>query len=157
MFKKPKEAKSIENLYQSAYWHLAKRDMSIYEIRKKLLAKTQNMEWVESVINDLIEKNYINEERFVEGFIRSSGQNSRHGPNKIRQNLLYIKGVSNREMISNKFAESECDFFEIAKELLEKKFGVEELDYKKKGKAYAYLSSRGFEKDQITYALECQN
>ncbi len=50
--KKPFQAKSVENVMNSAMYHLGQRDMTISELTKKLHNKTDNTEW----INETIEK-----------------------------------------------------------------------------------------------------
>ena len=110
--RKAKEAKSVENLYQSAYWHLAKRDMSAWEIEEKLRAKTDNEGWISEVMSHLFEKNHLDDARFVEGFIRYSHAHSRHGPKKIRQSLIQSRGIRDEALIREKFDNTDCDFFE---------------------------------------------
>ncbi|MGF1725333.1 RecX family transcriptional regulator [Photobacterium nomapromontoriensis] len=58
-----KQAKSIDNVYGSAFYHLEAKDRTIDELRKKLVAKTDNQEWIETVLNDLIERGYLKSDK----------------------------------------------------------------------------------------------
>jgi regulatory protein len=54
-----KPAKTIDNVYGSAFYHLEAKDRTINELRKKLIAKTDNQEWIDTVLNDLVERGYL--------------------------------------------------------------------------------------------------
>ena len=41
-----RQAKSIVNVFNSAYWHLSQQDFTVAEIRSKLARKTENIEWI---------------------------------------------------------------------------------------------------------------
>ncbi|MGN2613829.1 hypothetical protein ACTFQ6_19080 [Aliivibrio fischeri] len=47
-----KQAKTIDNVYGSAFYHLEAKDRTIDELRKKLEAKTDNQEWIDTVLSD---------------------------------------------------------------------------------------------------------
>lgn len=132
----------------SAIYSLAMREHS----RKELHQKLQKKEYVEGVdivllLNELEESNYLCEERFTESFIRyraSRGQ----GSMKITSELNN-RGITTL-MISRALAVAEVDWFKIAKDQLEKKFGKSKSnDYKEKAKRMRFLSMRGFTSDVI--------
>lgn len=54
-----KQAKTIDNVYGSAFYHLEAKDRTIDELRKKLEAKTDNQEWIDTVLSDLIDRGYL--------------------------------------------------------------------------------------------------
>lgn len=58
-----KQAKTIDNVYGSAFYHLEAKDRTIDELRKKLVAKTDNQEWIDTVLNDLIERGYLKSDK----------------------------------------------------------------------------------------------
>ena len=132
----------------SAIYSLAMREHS----RKELHQKLQKKEYVEGVdidqlLNELEKSNYLCEERFTESFIRyrvSRGQ----GSMKISSELNN-RGITTL-MISRALAVAEVDWFKIAKDQLEKKFGKSKsADYKEKAKRMRFLSMRGFTSDVI--------
>lgn len=132
----------------SALYSLAMREHSRFEIYNKLCKK----DYVEGVdlqalLDKLEEKNYINEERFTESFVRyrvSRGQ----GPVKITSELRR-KGVSS-SLISQVMQDAEADWFDLATQQLEKKFGraIPE-DFKEKAKRMRFLSARGFDAEVV--------
>ena len=137
----------------SAIYSLAMREHS----RKELYNKLQKKEYVEGVdieklLDELEEKNYLNEQRFAESFLRyrsSKGQ----GSVKITSEL-YSRGI-NRNLIDQTFEKSEINWFNKAKEQLEKKFGKEKsIDFKEKCKRMRFLSSRGFSSEIVHSIVE---
>lgn len=88
-----KQAKTIDNVYGSAYYHLETKDRTIGELRKKLEAKTDNQEWIDTVINDLIERGYLkSDERFAIHFVELAF-NAEKGSQFIHTKLKE-KGIS---------------------------------------------------------------
>ena len=45
-----RQAKTIDNVFNSAYWHLGQQDFTINEIRTKLERKTDNQQWIDTVL-----------------------------------------------------------------------------------------------------------
>ena len=137
----------------SAIYSLAMREHSRLEIYNKL----QKKEYVEGVdieklLNELEESNYLNEERFTESFIRyraSRGQ----GQLKIMSEL-YSRGIK-KSLTDESMRNSEVNWFDLAIEQMEKKFGkTKSIDYKEKTKRMRFLSSRGFTGEIIHTIVE---
>ncbi len=136
----------------SAIYSLAMREHSRQELYKKLIQKEYS-EGVElnKLLDELEESDYLNDQRFTESFIRyrvSRGQ----GKVKI-SNDLKMRGVS-VSLISYSMKQSDADWFALASQLREKKYG-EDIpdDYKEKVKQMRFLSSRGFDAEMIRYAI----
>jgi len=125
----------------SAVYSLAMREHSRLEIRKKLAKKdfSDGVD-IEKLLNELEEKNYLNEERFIESYIRyrsSRGQGNLKISNELRQ-----RGISS-SAISIFMQQSEVDWLQLAKAEYEKKFGLNSsVDYREKSKRMRFLSSR---------------
>lgn len=137
----------------SAIYSLAMREHS----RKELYQKLQKKDYVEGVdvlklLDELEEKDYLNEQRFAESFTRyraSRGQ----GPVKISSEL-YIRGI-NKSLISRTLRNSEINWFEKAVEQMVKKFGkTKSIDFKEKAKRMRFLASRGFSHEIIHTIVE---
>lgn len=137
----------------SAIYSLAMREHS----RKELHIKLQKKDYVEGIdvnqlLDELEEKDYLNEQRFAESFLRyrsSRGQ----GSVKISSEL-YNRGI-NKNLISQVFENSEINWFDKALEQLEKKFGkTKSLDFKERCKRMRFLSSRGFSSEIIHSIVE---
>jgi len=127
----------------SAVYLLAMREHSRSEIRNKLKRKecSDNVD-LDALLDKLEEKDYLNEERFTESFIRyrvSRGQ----GSIKI-VNELKIRGISSY-LINRSIQKLEIDWEQVAIEQREKKFGDgQPIDIREKARQVRFLSGRGF-------------
>ena len=110
---------------------------------------------IDLLIGELMQFNFLNEERYARSFARGKFRIKKWGRMKIRMELkkrdIYFKCID--------FAMEEIDdkaYFETLKGVLQKKNELEkETDpYKRKAKLTRYLFSRGFEYDLIREALE---
>jgi len=110
---------------------------------------------IDLLIGELMQFNFLNEERYARSFARGKFRIKKWGRMKIRMELkkrdIYFKCID--------FAMEEIDdkaYFETLKQVLQKKNELEkEKDsYKRKAKLTRYLVSRGFEYDLIRDALE---
>lgn len=131
---------------------LGGREHAIKEMQSKLKQRGHSEEDIAVTIQSLIEMNYLNDQRFAEMFVR--GRVSKPlGALRIKQELMQ-KGVK-EEFASQAIKDSDADWFELAKVLKERRFGDERhKDFKEKAKQMRYLQYRGFNFDQINYALE---
>lgn len=136
----------------SAIYSLAMREHSRLEIKNKLKKKdfSEDVD-LDVLLDELEDKNYLNEERFTESFIRyrsSRGQ----GPLKISSEL-YKRGIALTK-ISNAMQSSEIDWYKHANEQREKKFGLQlPFDFKEKSRQMRFLQGRGFDHDMINQAI----
>jgi len=132
----------------SAIYSLAMREHSRKELFDKLKRKdfSENVD-LDALLDELEEKNYLNEERFVESYIRSRiarGQGAVKIINDLRQ-----RGITTL-LINNAMQEADVDWFVLASEQREKKFGENKpVDFKEKAKQMRFLSSRGFSAEVI--------
>ena len=131
--------------YSVALKMLMRREHSQLELSNKLQLKGFDDAEIKRSINLLIEQKYQSDERFSEAFILMR-QNQGKGPVIISFELKK-RGIENFDL-------SIFDWFELAKEVREKKFGQNlPLDYKTKAKQKRFLKSRGFDFDQINKAF----
>lgn len=154
-FNKPiKPAKDIEGVRRSAFWHLGQRDHSEHELREKLARKTENQQWIDAVINECFEYNFLNDARFVESFIRAS-QNRSFGINRIKRDLQR-KGIS-ADKLNEAFAENHYDYVASAVTLLSKRYNKRLANQSIKQKAMVFLQGKGHDFDDIFKAIELHN
>lgn len=126
---------------------LSMREHSVYELTDKLIKKGFDAAVVDSVLQELLEANYVNDERFAESYVRSR-QMRGMGPIKIKSELR-SKGVSS-SIIDEHIKESDACWYDAAEALHQKKYGNKELDSYKEWTARArFLQSRGFTMDHI--------
>jgi regulatory protein len=135
---------------KKAFLLLARREHSVEELRAKLLLKDYNERVINEVLTDLIQENYLSDERYVEMMFRyhfGRGQ----GPRKII-NLIRQANV-NDVLIKQAYHVFEGDWFESAANQRQKKFGAWRGDIKEKSKQTRFLAGRGFEFEQIAFTF----
>lgn len=136
---------------------LSRREHSIYELIEKLRrhAPDTDKEVFDELVSELIDLGYLSESRYAEMLIRSRVSKG-YGPSRVRQELQQ-KRLS-RELISLSLEGCEVDWFELARQVRERRFGLSEIegDQKLRAKQQRFLFSRGFSSDQVQYAMSCE-
>lgn len=131
---------------------LARRDYSRYELSSRLYRRFGEDAPVETLLAWLEECNFLNESRFAEAFVRSRigrGQ----GELRIRHELEQ-RGLPGG-LIDQALAEAECDWFELAREVHQRRFSFGPGDDRKeKARQLRFLQQRGFSAEQCWKALE---
>ena len=131
--------------YSTAMRMLMRREHSKVELFQKLQVKGFDVDIINDSISKLVKQNYQSDERFAEDFILMRF-NQGKGPVRIVSELK-MRGI-------NTFDLSAFDWFELAKEIRQKKFGNQlSLDYEETAKQKRFLQSRGFNLDQINQAF----
>jgi regulatory protein len=149
-----KIATDIEGVRRSAFWHLSRRDHSQAELLKKLQRKTDNQDWIETVINECLDYKYLDDQRFTESFIRSA-QNKGYGQTRIKQDLK-LKGISD-PLIKQAFHDSVFDYVNAAQQLLNNKYQEAIVTQHLKQKVMGFLQAKGHGFDIISLAIESHN
>lgn len=154
-FNKPiKTATDIDGVKRSAFWHLGRRDHSEHELRIKLERKTDNQQWIDTVIIECYTYRYLDDARFTETFIRTS-QNKGYGVNRIQRDLQ-LKGIS-RQLTAQYLEQSEFDYIDSAVQLLNKRYQERIENAHLKQKVMAYLQNKGHTFEHIFCAINCHN
>ena len=148
-----KQAKSIDNVFNSAYWHLSQQDFTIAEIRAKLERKTDNVEWIEKVLAQLIDNSYLKSD--LEFSIRycESAFSSEIGKTAI-QRKLRLRGLSSSDIetaLEQVIEQNDINFEEMASSRLLSRYVT--FDGISKEKLYSQMTTRGFSRQQIDQAL----
>jgi regulatory protein len=136
---------------------LGRREYSQQELVQKAKGKSFDVGIANTVIEKLKEDNYQSDFRYGEMLLRSR-ISKQSGPNKIKMELA-AKGISD-SLIEIILSNVECDWNELALLAAEKKYKPlkEESTYEEKNKAKSklmrFLNGRGFDSEQIRYALK---
>ncbi|MGB1092894.1 MAG: regulatory protein RecX [Oceanobacter sp.] len=141
---------------------LASREHCQYELEAKLKTKWMKgnsedgsaedvEECIHQVVTELKEKGWQSDERFAFSFIRSKAAKGK-GPIFIRHELKRNQIAS--EIILDAFQKQEIDWFELALEVARKKLGSQTLDKKGQERIARFLTYRGFDSEQLGYALD---
>lgn len=129
--------------YDVAMRLLARREHSVFELKQKLFHKITELDTqtFDQVVKQLIDQNFQSDERFASEFIQMRF-NQGKGPKKIAIELKQ-RGIEGFDL-------SGFDFFALAKQVKETKFGRKPpKDYKEKAKQQRFMQSRGFDFEQI--------
>lgn len=136
-------------------YYCAYQERSQQEVRDKLYSYGLHSNEVEDVICNLIETNFLNEERFATAYTMGKFRIKNWGKLKIRQGLK-LKRVGDN-LIKKALNLIPADDYELVlRTLLEKKdASLKEKDaYKRRQKLIMYGMSKGYERDII---FDCLN
>ena len=143
---------------QRAFRYLGRRLLSENELRLKLKQKKYDDIIINEIIEDLKEKNYLNDFEFANVFASENIRNKFWGKNKLKAELMK-RGVSNEiisDVISEKFQDG--NDLQNAVDLAEKKYkllALRSLEQNKiKEKLISFLFSKGYEYEIIKEAVE---
>ena len=124
--------------------YLARREHSRYELYKKLNRKDYNRSNINQILDELEDKDYINDERFARSWIKSRLRLKPRGPRLIKKELAQkgvAKSLQDRLIFELVSEEKELEMAEkLSRKWLRKKRDKENLDKK----LYRYLSNKGF-------------
>ncbi len=135
--------------------YCAYQERSQQEIRSKLYEWGLWKDEVEELISELIQTNFLNEERFTMAYVSGKFKIKKWGKMKIKKGLK-LKGVTEK-MISNALKTIDYDeYLETILVLANKKLPAikEKEDYKRRYKLTTYLMSKGFESNLISEVLQ---
>ena len=135
--------------------YCAYQERSQQEVRNKLYEWGLWTNDVEELIAELIQTNFLNEERFALAYVSGKFKIKKWGKIKIKQGLK-LKKVPEK-MIMNALKTINYDeYLATIKETAEKKRpAITEKDpYKKRYKLVSFLTSKGFENDLISEVLK---
>ncbi|GAB6013110.1 regulatory protein RecX [Viscerimonas tarda] len=134
--------------------YCSKAERCEQDVRKKLLAWELNKEEIGRILAFLRSENYLNEERYVRGFVKDKMRFNKWGRNKI---VFELKRKQIPEsLIKSSFAELPVEGFEesLMKALQTKMKSVKAAtDYEKRQKLFRFALGRGFQPDMIERCL----
>lgn len=133
----------------SAFKFITFKRRTIKETENKLKSLNINNEYIDIIIQELIELEYLNDEIYVEKFVEKS--------NKLSTNMIKLKlkekGIA-KELIDSYFNKNDIDESDkIVRELRKKKFSLD-LSIDEQNKIKVYLLRKGFSRDNIERVIE---
>ena len=143
---------------------ISKKRYTQKEIEDKLIKRVNKMKEDDTVINTVVERlielDYINDYKFSQNYISQRVLLRPRGERLIRLELSR-KGIHSG-FIDKAIKGAKIDEYEMAKRVLLKKFkNIKDTDttsYKFKSKVFTYLFSKGFQKDCIYNVFDsCYN
>lgn len=147
-------------LWSKAIQALSRREYAVYELRQRLKREAEpNHNDVEPIISEILvtlqTDGYLSDQRYTEMLVRSRFQKGQ-GPIKVRQELKMQRIDS--DLVSQQINDDAYDWFEGAKKARLKRFGFQAIeDVKQRARQMRFLAGRGFDQEQIDYALSFSN
>ncbi|WP_276346413.1 regulatory protein RecX [Daejeonella sp. JGW-45] len=135
--------------------YCAYQERSQYEVRNKLYEWGLHQKEVEEIISELIESNFLNEERFALAYTLGKFRIKGWGKIKIKQGLK-LKRVPDKMIAKSLKAIDPDDYIAKLKSLIEKKAATlrEPDPYKMRYLLGRFAASKGFEQDLISDILK---
>ncbi len=126
---------------------LSRREHSYKELFNKLKLREHSEDEISPVLEYLIEKDYLSEERFAESLFRTR-MNKGYGWRSIKSELSQ-KGVCS-SIIHELNKNQQIDWYLQAELAYNKRFGENDIkDQKEKAKRIRFMQYRGFSSDEI--------
>ena len=138
---------SAPSLMGHALRLLSRKELSLQELRKKLLPFADSESELDELLLKLQKQDWLSDERFAEGLVRRKSERygSRRIVDELKQNGIDQETVSR---LKNDLKESDA---QRAHDLWQKKFdGLVPVDQKDRAKQMRYLASKGFPLDQVS-------
>jgi len=136
-----------------ALYLLELRDRSVKEIERKMTEKEYTADDIEKSINFLLDKDFLNDERFVENKIK---QLKLRGQGKFKVKFSLGRYGLAKELIDEKVNDiSETEEFENAKELAQKLIKKKKIEPEKRyEKVGRFLAGRGYSIEVVKKVLD---
>lgn len=141
----------LAELKRTALNWLSRRDYSESQLSQRLARQGAEAGAIAQVIAWCKAENYLNQQRFISMLLRSRA-NKGYGLAYIVQECRQ-QNIS-RDQVEQCAAELEIDWFALAQQQYQKKYGQTAVtEYKDKFKRMAYMQRRGFSNEQIQFAI----
>lgn len=142
------------SLKSKALDFLSRRDYSYRELFQKLLKYSADEDEIKAVLDEMVAKKFLNEERYIENFIHSKSH--KYGSRKI--NYLLQEKCQDRELVSQIYSAQEIDELAVARQIRERRFGGEiPTAPAEKNRQFRFLLNRGFSPEIINKLLNERN
>lgn len=144
----------MQEFYLKASYYCSLSEHCIQKVREKLVQWETPKEFIDPIIEKLIEEDYINEERFAVAFVKDKFRFNHWGKIKI---TTHLKALNIHSSIIAKAIEEikEEEYVEMLDEIVEKKRKTinKGTDYEIRAKLLRHALSRGFEYDLVASKL----
>lgn len=141
----PRRPRRARSLLARALGHLARREHSRAELRRKLAPHAESGDQLDGLLDDLESKQLLSDRRFTEVLARSRGE--RYGAARVRQELR-ARGVADplvREAVG-RLGRTEL---QRARDLWRKRFDAPPADAAERARQMRFLAQRGFDAEVI--------
>jgi regulatory protein len=144
----------MQDFFLKASYYCSLSEHCIQKVREKLVQWETPKEFIDPIIDKLLEDDYINEERFARAFVKDKFRFNHWGRIKISTHLRALSISS--EHISTAMQEiGDEEYAKMLDEIVEKKRKSIKngTDYEIRAKLLRHALSRGFEYDLVASKL----
>jgi len=119
---------SYDKALQKAMWYCSFQERCLLDVENRFRAWNVEKDNWDKLVDYLIDENYLNEERYIEAFVRGKFRIKKWGRNKIKMGLM-AKRVFDETLISKAFdSEIEIeDYLKTLRGLIEQKENLRPL------------------------------
>ena len=144
----------MEDFFLKASYYCSLSEHCIKKVREKLVRWETPKEFIDPIIEKLLEQDYINEERFSRAFVKDKFRFNHWGRIKIQTHLRALS-ISSENITKAMDEIDEDEYAEILDEIVEKKRKTikKGTDYEIRAKLLRHALSRGFEYEIIASKL----
>lgn len=132
----------------------SRRERCAHEVKQRLRKEGASEELANRVLDQLIDENYVDDDRYAEAFVSGHFRIKHWGRYKIKQ-ALRMNGLTDGAINAAIRKEIQPDeYLEVLNRLLVRKGACKGLHPAERQKIIRYALSRGFESDLILPAIE---
>ncbi len=143
----------FKTIRKKIFQFCAYQERSTHEVKQKLQAFSLTQEEIESIINELKENHFLNDERYVKSFVRGKFRNCHWGKTKIAFKLQN-QNFDNHIIQVGLDEIQKDEYFDTLYKLASQKLQSLQNDPQKVLKTRRYLYQKGFEEEWIDKVLE---
>lgn len=153
-----KRTYTVEEAQKALEHYCSYQERSHKEVETKLQSIGMIQLACEQIIGNLIQNNFLNEERYAKSFARGKFNINKWGKIKIKLALLK-KGISNANIKIGLTEINDDDYLNTLRDLIAKYQlkNKETNPYKRKQKIFKYLEQKGYETAVIYMCLESED
>lgn len=144
----------MQEFFLKASYYCSLSEHCIQKVREKLIQWETPKEFIQPIIDRLVEEDYINEERFARAFVKDKFRFNHWGRIKITTHLRALSISS--DIITKAMQEiGDEQYAKMLDEIVEKKRKTIKngTDYEIRAKLLRHALSRGFEYDLVASKL----
>ena len=144
----------MEDFFLKASYYCSLSEHCIQKVREKLVQWETPKEYIDPIIDKLLEDDYINEERFARAFVKDKFRFNHWGRIKISTHLRAL-GISSENIATAMQEIGDEEYTKMLDEIVEKKRKTIKngTDYEIRAKLLRHALSRGFEYDLVASKL----
>ena len=147
---------SYERALAKAMRYCSFQERCQLDLTNRFIAWDVKKENFDKLLDVLIADDFLNENRYVEAYVRGKFRIKKWGKNKIKMGLM-VKRVYD-EKLFNTVVETEIleeDYLKTLQTLIEKKslLIIESDEFKKRDKLYRYMLGKGYESELVSKEL----